>query len=505
MKKLTITLLLLAFAKIGLGQLQLTGTVTGAQKSGYVELYHPFDDSYKGTLRHEIPMRSTLDNRGNFKFNVKQRQQQFMVLRYNGTERYLLLSPDKAVSVNIINGEVTSPTNALVQWMLNNGVNDSTLIVNHLQEYKKWSPDSLLKVMLPAVKLELQTSLKGLDGLKISEANKTLLNTELRYYYANRLLEHSMNIVRNTRKATLKNFDDADAINSIIKFPTAVQLKNSPNANTYLHYYAIRYFTQAGLKMRIEPSKMNTFIEQATDMPTDTVKRLTQSFGEEYLVVLLAKKQLPAYAHEKLIANMVLHYSATKDLKFAKGLMTDLAANYPKSVWLTSVNFKVKQLANELAEAEKNKNIVFLGNADQITTFAQLVAPYKGKIVYLDFWGTWCGPCMQEIINYSTPLKEHFKNKDVVFLYLEMDYDSYNDELKWKEFAKLHNMDGYHVRMNQKQIEKIWEDLLHTQNVPRLYPTYAIFDRQGYAINKNAKNPSDGEVLYKDLEAALNK
>jgi len=59
--------------------------------------------------------------------------------------------------------------------------------------------------------------------------------------------------------------------------------------------------------------------------------------------------------------------------------------------------------------------------------------------------------------------------------------------------------------MNAKQVEKIWEDLLKTKDVPRLYPTYAIFDRQGNVIDKDAKNPSAGNALYKDLEAALNR
>ncbi len=505
MKKLFLTLSLLAFVKLGMGQLQLTGTITAAQKAGYAELYYPFDDSYKGTLRHDIPMRSRVDNKGDFKFNVKQKQQQFMVLHYNGIKHYLLLSPGKPVSIKISNGKVTSPTNPLIKWMLATALNDSTLSINRLQEYKKWSPDSLINVMLPAVKLELQTSLKTLGALKISEAKKDLLGTELTYYYANRLLEYSMNVVRTTRKATLKNFDDANAINSVIKLPTITQLKNSPNANSYLHQYALRHFIKTGLEIRVDPSKIATFIQQVTSMPVDTVKKLTKSFGEEYLVVLLAKNQLPAYAHEKLTANMVLHYSAAKDLKFAKGLMADLAANYPNSTWLKPVDIKVKQLEKELTDAEKNKNIVFLSNADQITTVAQLVAPYKGKIVYLDFWGTWCGPCMQETINHSAPLKERFKGKDVVFLYLEMDYESYNDDLKWKEFARLNDMTGYHVRMNSKQIEKIWENLLHTKDVPRLYPTYAIFDRLGNVVNKDAKRPSDGEALYKDLEMALNK
>ena len=49
--------------------------------------------------------------------------------------------------------------------------------------------------------------------------------------------------------------------------------------------------------------------------------------------------------------------------------------------------------------------------------FDAILANYKGKVVLVDFWATWCGPCMAAMKEMK-PLKDEIKGKDVVFLYL---------------------------------------------------------------------------------------
>lgn len=503
MKKTLLTLLLLAFVKISMGQLQLTGTIKNAQNIDVVELGHPFDDSYPATYRQDKPLQSRPDANGIFKFSINDSRFQFMVLRNKGVEKYLLLSPGKPLSVAVSNGSI-STGNIENKWLLKSSLNDSTFAINTLQNQKKWSADSLVNIMLPRLGRELQAELKNIQSLNVSAKTKNLLTAETKYYYASKLLKFSRSLMQKiSRQAAWKIL--SDAVTHGTWLPSATELQNSPAANAYLHYYTVERLMELGLQMREDRSKAKIIIERETGLTPDSLAKLSNEFGEDYIVAFIGKKYLPTYAYEKLLANMVLAYSANKDLKFAKRLNTDLIENFPNSTLSKATQYALNRLEKEAAEAEKNKDIVFVDNTSQITNIGQLVAPYKGKIVYLDFWGTWCGPCMQEIIDHSAPLKERFAGKDVVFLYLEMDHDNNNDEVKWKDFAKLHNMTGYHIRMNDKQIENIWVDLLHTENVPRIFPTYVIFDRMGNPVNKNAKNPSNGKALYKDLEAALNK
>lgn len=48
---------------------------------------------------------------------------------------------------------------------------------------------------------------------------------------------------------------------------------------------------------------------------------------------------------------------------------------------------------------------------------------YKGKVVFLNFWATWCSPCKEEMPSMEA-LYQQFKKKDFVFLAISVDYES---------------------------------------------------------------------------------
>jgi len=47
---------------------------------------------------------------------------------------------------------------------------------------------------------------------------------------------------------------------------------------------------------------------------------------------------------------------------------------------------------------------------------------FKGKVIFLNFWATWCGPCKEEMPSMET-LYQQFKEKDFVFLAISVDYE----------------------------------------------------------------------------------
>lgn len=48
------------------------------------------------------------------------------------------------------------------------------------------------------------------------------------------------------------------------------------------------------------------------------------------------------------------------------------------------------------------------------------LADFKGKVVFLDFWASWCGPCKQEVPEISR-VSQKYKNTEVVFLLVNID------------------------------------------------------------------------------------
>jgi len=110
----------------------------------------------------------------------------------------------------------------------------------------------------------------------------------------------------------------------------------------------------------------------------------------------------------------------------------------------------------------------------------------------MDFWATWCAPCIQEL-PASNLLRQQFFGKDVVFLYVSVD----ENPIVWEEFLTSKGFTGgTHVISNG-----IRSEVCETYNVKGV-PRYMIIDRNGVIIDSNAKRPSDPEI-FNDLQNAL--
>jgi len=118
---------------------------------------------------------------------------------------------------------------------------------------------------------------------------------------------------------------------------------------------------------------------------------------------------------------------------------------------------------------------------------------FKGKLVYVDVWATWCGPCIAEIPSLKA-LEEKYHNADVVFLSVSVDEE--RDYQKWKDFVANRELKG--VQLYAKGWSKIAKDY-KIMGIPR----FMLFDKEGKIITVNAARPSGGadELLARHLEA----
>jgi peroxiredoxin len=117
----------------------------------------------------------------------------------------------------------------------------------------------------------------------------------------------------------------------------------------------------------------------------------------------------------------------------------------------------------------------------------------RGKVVYLDFWGTWCKPCLAEM-PASRHLKEQFAGRDVVFVYI-----SVNDaEEKWQRVlteAQLTSPASVHLRARDQQIAELYD--------VRGFPSYYLIGRDGRIVLPHAPRPSAAKEAAAAIERAL--
>lgn len=133
-------------------------------------------------------------------------------------------------------------------------------------------------------------------------------------------------------------------------------------------------------------------------------------------------------------------------------------------------------------------------NVDSL--WAALLAPYRGKVILLDFWGTWCQPC-KEMIGRLAPLKHEFENEEVIFMYFA--YASPEDS--WKNVIKEFDLSGenivhYNLPAEQQNL------ILKHMNVQG-YPTYLLIDREGKVTNEHISYPVDVKNLNEAIKRIL--
>ncbi|WP_164122827.1 TlpA family protein disulfide reductase [Sphingobacterium sp. xlx-130] len=115
-------------------------------------------------------------------------------------------------------------------------------------------------------------------------------------------------------------------------------------------------------------------------------------------------------------------------------------------------------------------------DGDMVSLYQQ-----KGKVVYVDVWATWCGPCRQQIPHLKE-LEKAMHGKDIVFISIST--DSQQDIEKWKKMVREEEMGGIHLFAGPNS--KIKRDYNIT-GIPR----FILFDKEGRIILDDAPRPSD--------------
>lgn len=113
-----------------------------------------------------------------------------------------------------------------------------------------------------------------------------------------------------------------------------------------------------------------------------------------------------------------------------------------------------------------------------------LLSSYVGKVVYIDFWASWCGPCK---VQFPFAKTLHKEVKDVVFLNLSLD----DTAERWKEGIKDNALEEF----SHGFLKEGWKTPLLLQQGVNGIPRYMIVDKSGVIREFNAKRPNDPELL----------
>ncbi|APU96675.1 hypothetical protein BV902_10245 [Sphingobacterium sp. B29] len=497
MKKILVFLLMTLFCLSSHAQFKLSGKIWNYDPNKTLEINIPLVFGFY----KENSQRVTVAGDGTFEVVLPVTARKSATLIYSGVVQTLLLSPGKNLIANL--------TDSTIVFVAGSALTENKTIQQiKLDEVpffmKAPALNNLAKRSLAELRQQLLIPFLA-DCNQMNEVIQTTsLPSQLKDYIRTELYAQRINHLNDFARVAELPKPTSDSLVLELFGKVSINLQDDfggPSFYSFLDNY-LRYLeTKAFGKIRSEKIPSSEPIPYF-GISLDSANRLMNSYSKDYWRLIGALNNFPKTIVEKYNFQQLVNLYHDRDLPHLKALAGAHWKIFPTDKHRPLVERYIADLDSLLIANKQNKQIRLIEDDRPISSIYDLIAKLKGKVVYLDVWGTWCGPCKFEL-KYTPELKKRYMDKDIAFVYLDMDEDHRDQD--WKDFIRVNNLIGIHIRKNRKQIEPFWKELLlNAKDKAEYYPQYFIFDKTGKLVVEKALRPSNGKQLYDQIDQILN-
>lgn len=306
---------------------------------------------------------------------------------------------------------------------------------------------------------------------KFSEAFKNHITAEIEYGSAyDKMTYHGLHAYLNRQQKTTDNKD-----------PHYYDFLRTVPINKPEYAYVSEYM-----------SFVESYLYKAVDdslFKKDTVYNAER--GKKHLQARydLAKARLTGAAREHALYKIIFnHMSRADEVSVVEPLLQDYRSLKPDTALLSALD-KIYAVKSRIAKGKPAIGFTYPDASGKNVSLAD----FKGKIVYVDFWASWCGPCRREM-PYAKKLVEKYAGLEIVFLFVSIDENAD----AWKKAMEHEKIEGVHLLA----IEGFQSQALKDYGIAGI-PHYLLIDKQGNIISSNAARPSGG--IEKEIESMLSR
>ncbi len=195
----------------------------------------------------------------------------------------------------------------------------------------------------------------------------------------------------------------------------------------------------------------------------------------------------------QMVFNWFFNYQLKNEMKvelFDK--YSTLISNEIKETFLNiplkKTYHEIKEIANS-SESKGKTMFIDSGNTPGIDILKQILEVNKGKVIYIDCWAIWCGPCIMEM-PYSRKLMFELKDEAVEFVFLCFNSPK---EAALKKVTEL-KLGGTHYFLDQDQSNHLQKTLAFSS-----FPNYILIDKNGQIIKSSSYLRPESEETKKGI------
>ena len=471
MKKIAIIFLLTLSITIDAQEkkITLTGTVKN-QTQKTIKLLIPNIFSYDETI-----ITKKIDSKGHFSFEYSQMFPHDNFIEYDNELYHYFSSPGDTISCEINNPKISfkgshQTLNNEFQSFKIRGEFELWKIVNEAQE--KLSPNDykkkLFKIQAETNNLLKEYYLKNNSSIEFQEWNN--------YYYKYNTLNNLMRYAMFNREKTLpEDYYDFLYDSNFFSFQKIETPEMPYNLTT--NSFNTKAFMSSEVGEVANEIQNFLVLKSFKDREFNSLKtaiNLTQGVIKEILITKIFYSKIEDEEFEFVDDNLSLFFSNVKNENLRKIILDKYDIN----------------------KKEKIKHFSYYNKEEIIAPIIDSILKInKSKVIYIDFWATWCGPCLSQM-PYSNKLKETYKEKDVAFVYIGVE----SPEKTWKSKIDELKIDGQHYLLSTEQYD-LFSEIFQINGIPH----YVLINKKGEIIDGKADSPFLLSRLTTPFENLLNK
>jgi thiol-disulfide isomerase/thioredoxin len=263
--------------------------------------------------------------------------------------------------------------------------------------------------------------------------------------------EATVEAIENLAKARTEALQSIGSVSQEFKRLETARIK----ADLINSYYAGEDYCVSTLRLKDEAAKVYSLRYKELTQPK--ISSLSKNFVDASLMKMVVYRDVASDLVKD--GGKSADVQQIKDWYTAQSLVRAMQRTSDKQ-GLKGFEAKIKEMASPVyrnALLQMLASLAAFGKGDIAVDFEALddqgkvvsLSSLKGKVIYVDLWATWCGPCMQEMPHFEQLKLKYKDNPNVVFISLSLD-----DAVEgWKASLESRKADGYQWLVNRNKLQ----------------------------------------------------